>query len=76
MVFMAGELRAPRKRPSSTLSKEERLNLAALYYHGSEPDRAALVNKWGKGRMRRCLKEFASAEIDASIQALRMRDLI
>lgn len=76
-LFMVGDIKQPRKRPvNKSLSKEERQNLGALYYHGSDTERAALVRKWGKGRVRRSLKEFASAEIDASFQALRMRDSI
>lgn len=75
---MAAEPHQPRMPRTGVVSlkKEDRINLGAVYFQSDDAARSRLIAKWGKGRMRRALREFASHEIEASFEALKMREEI
>lgn len=65
-----------RATKSAKLQSEQKLTLAKQYLDGDDDAKQALIRKWGRGRVRRALLEFAKHEHDLEFQALRAREMI
>lgn len=66
----------PKRNNGTNLKKGQKLTLAEQYLDGDDRAKQALINKWGRGRVRRSLLEFARHEHDREYRALRERDEI
>lgn len=69
-----GNTSLPRPTTSKPLAPEQKWALAETYLDGDELARRRLLDKWGKGRVRRSLLEFSHHLHELEYTALRMRE--
>lgn len=75
MATSTGMVRLPRSTDRTTkLTREQRLELAGRFLEADDKVRDSLISRWGKGRIRRSLLEFARHEHELEYKALRMRE--
>lgn len=67
----------PRKAvKSAKLVKEQKLTLAEQYLAGDDDAKLAIIKRWGRGRVRRSLLEFARNQHELEYRAMRERENI
>lgn len=65
----------PRRNNGKTkLVRDQKLTLAEQYLEADEQGKNQLIRKWGRGRVRRSLLEFAKHEHELEYKALRERE--
>lgn len=64
----------PRRAANAKLNGEQKVTLGESYLSANDEGRAALIRKWGRGRIRRSLLELARVEHEREYQARRLRD--